>query len=59
VAVLTLLVTQRLQSIFILIDAHLDASDNQANGALVDDALIDSNIAELHYGKLKPCAMWL
>ena len=35
-------------------DAHLvDALDHQSNGAARDGALIDCNIAELHYGKFK------
>jgi hypothetical protein len=35
-------------------DAHsIDAFDRQTNGASRDDALIDCNIAELHYGKFK------
>lgn len=34
--------------------AHsIDAFDHQTNGAFHDDALIDCNIAELHYGKFE------
>jgi phosphate transport system ATP-binding protein len=31
----------------------LDAIDHQTNGAVREDALIDCDIAELHYGKFK------
>ena len=35
-------------------DAHsIDGLDHQFNGASHDDALIDCNIADLHYGKFK------
>src|SRR5215470_4017667 len=35
-------------------DAHsIDGLDHQSNGASHDDALIDCNIADLHYGKFK------